>query len=354
MSMFKLTLDSILKARANILKRPKFWAATSGLVLSAVLVGEYLANPQKYTGGNDLDAATNPSNQNPLDNLPTQNTPASNNKIFEALPKPTGSTQTSVELRSPGSAASNSPPLPGFFPDQLSTAAQKAKPERSQSSSFSSSFSSGTQRDRPSESQLPSLYPSPSSSGLPSPAASRNNASPSLRSPAGSQSTLSPARSFSQPSVENSSSDSSFSAPAGSFRQNSFGQQESSPQGLSRSQFTPQRSPSPGTTGYTLPPTSRTSTPSVSPSSSSGNLQPIPGQISPQTAPAGFGQSPAGFGQSSNYGRSPSPDTGRSTNPSAQPSFAPSSQPMPSPFSVPRSVPGRSTGGGQINTFSNP
>jgi hypothetical protein len=117
---------------------------------------------------------------------------------------------------------------------------------------------------------------------------------------------------------------------------------------LPRSQFTPQLSPFPGTTGYTLPPTLRTSTPDVSPSSSSSNLQPIPGQITPQAAPAVPGQFYTN-------GRSSYPDTGHSTAyPNAQPSLAPSSQPIPSPFSVPRSVPGRSIGGGQINTFSNP
>lgn len=363
-----------LKVRVVILKRPMFWVATSGLILSIFLVGEYLTHPQSYIGSqspgdNDLDAAT-PPNQNPLGNLPTQDTPASNNEIFETLPElstvPAQVTpaQITTDPRSPKSNVSRSPLLQEFLLDQSSTAAQ-IKPGRSPSSSFSSSFSAEAQRDRPSESPLPSFsslgsppsgFPGTLSNSTASYSGTASlNASPAINplqsaldrySPNGRHSSLSPVRSPSQPLGDNSLGNSRLSDPEGSFRQDSLRQTERTPSGLPRTQFTPQISPSPGTTGYTLPPTLRTSTPSASPSSI-GNLQPIPGQIPLQTAPA----TP---GQPYNSGQTPYPTGQTTAYPSAQPSLAPSFQPMPSPFSVPRAVPGRSIGGGQINTFSNP
>jgi len=354
---------SYLKARLNILKRPTFWAAASGLFLSVFLLGEYLANPQQYTGGNDLDVSTNPPHQNPLSNLPAQNAPASNSEIFETLPDlSTVATSTPSGSRSPKGDVSESPLLQEFLLGRSSTASPKDKSRRSPSSSFSTSSSSETRRDRPSENRLPSLYSSGSPlSGLPSPALSSAAANRST-APLNGSTAINPLQSaldryassggqsqspssFSQSSAESSLQESRLPATEDSLRQNLLEPQESSPQGLS-SQFTPQLSPFPGTTGYTLPPTLRTSTP-ASPSSSSSNFQPIPGQITPQVAPAVPGQS-YGYDQSS-Y------PTGRTTAyPSGQPSLAPVSQPMPSPFSVPRAVPGRSIGGGQINTFSNP
>jgi hypothetical protein len=370
MPTFKQTPASIryLKARLNILKRPMVWAVASGLILSVFWVGEYLANPQQYTGGNDLDADTNPPNQNPLGNLPTQNIPASSGELFETLPEiSTVPTQTSSAPQFPRSDSSRSPLLQEFLLGRSSTAAPKDKPGRSQSPSFSTPSSSETRRDRPPASRLPSLYSLDSpllglpSSSLSSTAASRSSASSSngsnainplqsaldRYSPIGGSSQLTPARSLAQSSAKPRLGNPRLSTED-LVRQDSLGQPDTFPQGLPSPQFAPQLSPLPGTTGYTLPPTLRTPTSSVSPSSSSGNLQPIPGQITPQTAPAVPGQS-FRDGQ-------PSYPSARQTTayPSAQPSLAPSSQPLPSAFSVPRAVPGRSIGGGQMNTFSNP
>lgn len=84
-------------------------------------------------------------------------------------------------------------------------------------------------------------------------------------------------------------------------------------------QFLPQTSPSPGTTGYTLPPALRT---------------PV-GVESIDTHSTGYRQPAV---------------------PPAQPALPPlnAAPEQPAPFSVPRAVPGRSIGGGEINTFSNP
>lgn len=365
MPTFKQPPASIryLKARLHILKRPQVWATASGLALSVFLVGVYLVNSQQYTSSNDLDAATD--SFNPSGNLPSQNLSASNSELFETLPDlSTVPTQTSLDSQSLKSDNSRSPLFQEFLLDQPSIAAQNNKPGRSQSSSFSTSSSFEAQRDRPSASRIPSFSsPESPSSGFPgstfsSPAnhsaTSSLNGSPTVNplqsaldrySPNSRQSQFSPA-SLSQPSVDNSSRGSGLSPTEDSVRQDTGGQQ-SSPQGFSSPQFAPQLSPFPGTTGYTLPPTLRTSTPSTSPSFNS-NLQPIPGQITPQTAPTAPGQS-------YDYGQPSYPSASQTTAyPNAQPSLAPYSQPMPSPFSVPRAVPGRSIGGGQINTFSNP
>ncbi|NJR66963.1 MAG: hypothetical protein HC772_19285 [Leptolyngbyaceae cyanobacterium CRU_2_3] len=116
--------------------------------------------------------------------------------------------------------------------------------------------------------------------------------------------------------------------------------------------FAPRTSPPPGTTGYTLPSVFRT--PASTPSSSTPNYpnntglglnnfsrpQPVPGlEFVPQQA-----TQPS----SSIYGPRTTPGYGISPN--AQPQISPA----PPPFSVPRTPPGRSIGGGQINTFSNP
>lgn len=354
------------KARLSILKRPMVWATASGLVLSVFLLGEYLVNPQQYPGSNDLDAATNPPNQNPLGNLPTQNMPASSSELFETLPDiSTVPLQASSDPQSSQGDSSRSPLLQNFLLGQSSITAEKDKSGRSQSPLFSTS--SENRRDRPPQSQLPSLYSlgSPAtaipSSTLSSDAASRSGASSSDSSTAinplqsaldrysspASQSPYSSIRSLTQSSVAPGSEDSGLSVTEDSVNPDLRGQQESSLQGLPSPQFSPQLSPSPGTTGYTLPPTLQTPALNVRPFPSNSNLQPVPGQIIPQTVPA----VPI---QSYDYGQ-PSYSAGQTTPyRSVQPALAPYSQPVPSPFSVPRAVPGRSIGGGQINTFSNP
>jgi hypothetical protein len=363
MPVFKQTPASIryLKARLSILKRPTFWAATSGLVLSVFLVGEYLSNPQQYTGSDDPEAATIPPNQNPLGALPPQTTPASNSEIYEALPELSNiPTQTSSDPESAGSAGDRSPLLQEFLLGR-SALAQKAKPGRSsQTSLFSTPSSTGTRRDRPAETKLPSLYPPASPSPFPS-SIERNTTVGSTPinplqsaldrySPTRSQPQASPNRSFSSSNSFGNSAGLGAADPASPSNTNPLSQPEapralpssqfSSPQ-FSSSPYTPQISPSPGTTGYTLPPTLRT----PSAPSSSNNFQPIPGQITPSVAPAVPGQS-----QPSDSGQIDYSDSLPLPTPSPQ-----SAPPNPtSPYSVPRPVPGRSIGGGQINTFSNP
>ncbi|MBW4461611.1 MAG: hypothetical protein KME47_15430 [Nodosilinea sp. WJT8-NPBG4] len=97
---------------------------------------------------------------------------------------------------------------------------------------------------------------------------------------------------------------------------------------------TPQMSPPPGTTGYTLPPTLAPSPAAVAPAA----------QADPAALNLDFG-SPAA-----------APSAGVTVQPpSGVPSNVPSStpQPEPAPFSAPR-PPGVYTGNGYVNTFSNP
>jgi hypothetical protein len=366
MPAFKQTPASMryLKARLSILKRPTFWAAASGLILSIFLVGEYLSNPQQYTGGNDPEAATIPPNQNPLGTLPTQDTPASNSEIYETLPELSNvPTQTSSDPQA--AEGDRSPLLQEFL---LGRSAARVKPERSsQPSLFYSPSTSGTRRDRPAETKVPSLYPpasSPSPSGFPgsslsSPTDALRPASTSPNplqsaldrySPAASRPQASPNRSFSSSDTFGNSSLASPDPANPSATQDSLAPQDTAPRALPSSQFsspqfsnppyTPQLSPSPGTTGYTLPPSLRTSTPAPA---SSSNFQPVPGQITPQVAPAVPGQDSP-----------PSSSTGQAVYPESLPLPTPAAQPVPSSYSVPREVPGRSIGGGRINTFSNP
>ena len=362
-----------LKARLNVLKRPQVWAAASGLMLLVFLVGAYLVNPQRYTGSNDLEAITNPPHQNPLGNLPTQNMPASNGELFETLPDlsaaPTQPLPDRQPQRDPGS-----PLLQEFLLGRSSVTAQPDKPKRSSLSSLFSA-SSENQRDpcgicgaaRPPQSRSPSLYSidslsSDSLSSNPTSAITSGTADSSVSassfpivnplqsaldrySSIPNPSPTSPAQSLAQSLGADSSRGSEPRSTEEPISQDSWRQPESSLQNLPSPQFTPQLSPFPGTTGYTLPPTLRPSLTSVGSSFSGGSLQPIPGQIAPQTAPT----VPRQFYDD---GQSSYPN-GQAAYPRVQSSSV-SASPTPAPFSVPHAAPGRSIGGGQINTFSNP
>lgn len=97
---------------------------------------------------------------------------------------------------------------------------------------------------------------------------------------------------------------------------------------------TPQMSPPPGTTGYTLPPT----------------LAPSPAAVAPAApvAPAALNLNLGAPAAAPSAGVTAQPPSGISSN---TPITAP--QPEPAPFSAPR-PPGVYTGNGYINTFSDP
>jgi len=356
-----------LKARLNVLKRPRVWAAASGLIPLVFLVGAYLANPQQYLGSNDLEDTTNSPHQNSLGNLPTQSMPASNGELFETLPDlSTVPTQT---LSDPQPALSKSPLLQEFLLDRSSVTAQPDKPKRS---SLSPLFSASSENQRDScvicgaashpQSRLSNFYSTNFPSSNPPSAVPLGTADSSISAP--SFPTINPLQSAlaryssipnssptssAQPLAQSSGTDSSRNSESRLTEEptsrDSWRPPESSLQSLPSPQFTPQLSPFPGTTGYTLPPTLQPSLPSVRSSFTGGSLQPIPGQIAPQTAPT----VPREFYDEGQ----PSYSTGQAAYPRVQAPSA-SASPTPAPFSVPRAAPGRSIGGGQINTFSNP
>ncbi|MBF2002141.1 MAG: hypothetical protein IGS38_15655 [Synechococcales cyanobacterium M58_A2018_015] len=118
--------------------------------------------------------------------------------------------------------------------------------------------------------------------------------------------------------------------------------------------YFPQTSPNPGTTGYTMPPAFRT--PANTPSqfgtysgSSSGITPPTSiapaGPTAPSLAPAVPQPSFGSYSTPSSSTAAPTPDFSGVQSPQAAPT---------APFSVPRTPPGRTIGGGEINTFSNP
>lgn len=118
--------------------------------------------------------------------------------------------------------------------------------------------------------------------------------------------------------------------------------------------YFPQTSPNPGTTGYTMPPAFRTpaNTPSqfgtysgnssaITPPTSTVPAVPTAPSLMPAAPQPSFGSydTPPGFTSA------PTPDfSGVQSSPAAP----------TAPFSVPRTPPGRTMGGGEINTFSNP
>ncbi|MCY7283921.1 MAG: hypothetical protein LH679_10875, partial [Cyanobacteria bacterium CAN_BIN43] len=258
--------------------------------------------------------------------------------------------------RDPGS-----PLLQEFLLGRSSVTAQPDKPKRSSLSPLFSA-SSENQRDRPPQSRSLSLYSTDSLSSNPTSAIPSGTTDSSISassfpivnplqsaldrySSIPNPSPTSPAQSLAQSLGADSSRGSEPRSTEEPISQDSWRQPESSLQNLPSPQFTPQLSPFPGTTGYTLPPTLRPSLTSVGSSFSGGSLQPIPGQIAPQTAPT----VPRQFYDDGQ----PSYPNGQAAYPRVQSSSV-SASPTPAPFSVPHAAPGRSIGGGQINTFSNP
>lgn len=108
-------------------------------------------------------------------------------------------------------------------------------------------------------------------------------------------------------------------------------------QTLLQPQFVPQTSPSPGTTGYTLPPSLRLNTTSLGVDWHPDRSWQLP-------------QHPLRTVPSPRVIPSPSLDRTRSDRPLPQGQ----DNLIPAPFSVPFAAPGQSIGGGQIHTFSNP
>lgn len=376
MSDFKQTPASIryLKARLSILKRPTVWGSAAAVLLSIFMVGEYLAHPEHYTGAENTDAAPPPSS---MTNLPAQEG-ASASDVFETLPELANvPTQSSVEPKvgtqpNPSSSQSDSDPLLQEFllgrslnsPQNNDRQRRRSSSSAAASSSASTpSTSSSSRRSRSADTPLPNLYspslysPTPSS-GLAS-VKPGTSGSESLSSPPNPlQSALDRYSATPVPSSLSNLSDSgnglrsgeaAGSGLAGSQSDLTPTQRPYSSQPYTGQPYMPQLSPSPGTTGYTLPSTLRS--PNAIPSSSSGSsgssTQPIPGQTAPLAPTVPVPSVPV-----QSYGSQPTQPPAGTAAPRINP--VPQAVPPAAPYSVPRPVPGRNIGGGEINTFSNP
>lgn len=370
-----------LKARLQILQRPAVWVSASVLLVAIVFLAETWKHPERF-------AAPNPPSSNRLTSDSESDSESAEAPVRPAPLDPF----SSVEENLFGTAAQNSEAQPSPFSaedfanssqsDRLPSPLLLPRPSTSRSSSSSSvpdpfasvrpdpdsasrslpnSGSEGNTTNPYSSSGTASSLQNPFSADNPSDEPSGTNPLQSAidrsRSPASAQSSPSPSsfNSFSPdanstgmtespelqtpaaPLPGQGSGQSSFVQPQPLPGQPSYGQTQPQPQ------FIPQTSPAPGTTGYTMPPAFRTNA-NTPAGPSFGNYNNPYNNNSYNNNPSGVPSTV-----------SPSTTQPATTSPTVQPQVSqPQPQASPAPFSIPRAVPGRSIGGGQINTFSNP
>jgi hypothetical protein len=348
-----------LKARLQVLKRPKVWGSALVLLLPLFFLADYWKQPGKYAAG---------INQSP--------------ETVRSIPAPvSGSTsplsdgsRISIPNASDLEAQSSSVPSASRWQiDPLTALLTSPSPDAEQEASEQKP----TLRNRrtplsPRSSNLPKVDlsdafnsgASPTTAQASGPTGSEENSSSANRA-AASQIQAALDRIAGQPAAGNQGNQENIQpgSQTGATAQtapNPYGQFGSSSSTPAASQsfsqpsgfqpYTPQTSPSPGTTGYTVPPAFRTTTnnsssPSFGPSPSSSGFRSVP-QIGP-TAPT------QPMNRSGSYGNTPGYSSQIPSYPS--PTYTnPQSQVEPAPFSVPRTPPGRYIGGGEVNTFSNP
>jgi hypothetical protein len=324
---------SPFKARLTVLRRPMVWASASVLLAAGYALFQY------WNGAEQSANLTNSASQDPSLRSPLLET----NRFEDG-----GSTDLGD--------------LPGLSNQLEPDALSASEPATQKPVPLSSSTVNRSNRINNTAESLP--MPSP---GLPSSAFNANtfNSSNTTNPASDDRSTpISPLQSALDRNVGGSSALTQSEpaadritepATAESATAGNFPQSFSSGRASQFQPFIPRTSPPPGTTGYTLPPAFRTpATGSSINDAGSGftnfsRLQPVPGVTSQQS-----GQLPLGYGQSR------MPTQGR-YSPSIQPQAIQPQAIQPqipqadsAPFSIPRTAPGRSIGGGQINTFSNP
>lgn len=359
-----------LKARLQILQRPAVWVSASVLLVAIVFLAETWKHPERLTTPNtpsfnslspaDSESAETPVRPAPLDPFSSVDEPPFSAMPGDATTSPfaagdfTRSSQTDrlpsplllPRPSTPRSPASSSVPDPFAAIRANRDSASPSSTRGSEGSTTNPYSSSGTASSPQNPFSASDPADEPSS---PNPLQSAIDRS---RSPASAQSSPSPASSFNSFSPDANSTGMTESPelqtpaaplPGQGSGQSSFVQTQPLPgqpsygQTQPQPQFIPQTSPAPGTTGYTLPPAFRTNA----------------------NTPAGpsFGNYNNSYNHSSGVPSTVFPSTTQptTTSPTVQPQVSqPQPQASPAPFSIPRTVPGRSIGGGQINTFSNP
>lgn len=356
------------RARLAILRRPMLWGSASVLLLAVWFLAEYWNYPSRFvqvTGSLPADNLADSADDSATVENQTSEAPAP-----PALLDPFASVDESPVPATSQPATLPVPPVANPSGNVLDALILPASPQRAGSSGARSSFNSATSTSQnpfvssggaslgqsslsslPEVNLLPvapnALPTSASSSAAPNAPDDRAPSSNPLQTAldrygglAGGQSLPAPASPSATvpanpaPSPVSEPGEQIYSPlalPRQAVPQPLPGQ-PSPFQTLSQPQYLPQTSPPPGTTGYTLP--SLFQSPTVS---NLGDRVTVPasGSVSPLFAPPSAAL-PNSF----------------SPSPTVQPQFSQPTQ--PAPFSIPRSAPGRSIGGGQINTFSNP
>ncbi|GAB4377082.1 MAG: hypothetical protein Kow00121_25560 [Elainellaceae cyanobacterium] len=344
-----------LKARLKVLGRPAVWGSASILILALFFLSKYWQHPQQFLGL-----------EGDRESLPTS-------EASESTPPSPLDPFSSVEdaETTPQSESALAPFLADFEQNRLETLRLSRPLTSSERSNPASSLPIpliGVDPEGNSRTDLPNLgtsasFPTLSEDDLrnatAAPSTTNSQAQPAVNplqsaldrratdSPSTSQvSSPTPAGSASLSQAESTRT----TATSASFRSGATYSPQPLPgqplpqQTLIQPQFVPQTSPAPGTTGYRLPaslssPVTDSAVGSFDRLSSPSNIAPLPAlpprSISPLVPPS------LPSGNAVNNGINPQPQV---------------SQPLavPAPFSVPRAVPGRTIGGGQINTFSNP
>lgn len=358
-----------LKARLRILKRPAVWGSAAILLLTLFSVYTLLQRPDWLTVSESdrvSPEAENATDTADPDALPPEEDSAIGMDIdsLSVLRNEISDFDEEAEidlLAPPSRSADGEDGEASTLRPTDSPLVSGAPQSTSQSSPFSSAYAQGGQPLSLNLFNNPTLLPGSSttadsaSAGAPNPGFGLGTAAQATPPASPLRSAVEQyANSANQPTTQTQSqAESSETASGDTRRQPAATPTYLPPQPIG--QYAPQTSPTPGTTGYTIPPsliygrnspyTSPTSPNSVSPQAVPG-LPQAP-QVLPQTIPAqpGIGQpvqTPYGGGTAG--GTSPVPNV-------QQPQVV---QPPPQPFSVPRTSAGYSIGGREIETFSNP
>jgi hypothetical protein len=373
-----------LKARLlQITGRPKVWGSAAVLLLAVVFLAEYWNQPTRFVG-NGGDRSTLPAPGDSDTSLGTPAVPGTSSLNDGSGSNALGSLSSNPKLdpltQLPDVNSSGSNSSDRLIPGLLGSVPPSANGNSTQGQNpFGTANSSTTQGSSTATPNRFSSFGSTDSTVLPGSTTSifSNSGSSTTGSSTTTPTATSPLQSAldrTTTSATSTGQSSSLTSPLSSdmtqperdqlLRRTQLTQPTTSATtgssysntipGLQQPQYYPQTSPSPGTTGYTLPPAFRTpaNTPGTSGFSNFSRPQPVPGfQTSPQVTPGT--SSTQGFNQSSSY---PRPGSGVSSySPTGyQAGQTQPTQVRPNPFSVPRAVPGRYIGNGQINTFSNP
>ncbi len=341
LSSVPLSSTRSLKARLQVLSRPRVWGSVSILLIASYGLFQYWGGlGQRVSSGQD--DAINPAQRSPFLNSQSNfSSPDFSNSRLGNLPTSNGLPQTYM---TPG-LTSTSPKTTGSpiklntfnpFTTNSVTASPSGGDPLNLPSATAGSSSNFSNPDDVNSGTVHSI--SPLQAGL------DRNFSPRQASSSDPMASSDPTGSNPVSAVGNST-DSNF------IGSNSVGDNSTepmlSPVGTAQFQpYVPRTSPPSGSTGYTLPPAFRTPANNESNDASGfsnfSRPQPLPGFTSTQPRQS-MGSSSTGsqIPQSSQY------QTPQYQSPQYQ-------SPQNDPFSVPRTTPGRSIGGGQINTFSNP